>query len=85
MKTGVRGRLVERDPWFDRLTILSEAEGESRELAEDQVILDPPPKAAGDDKLRHSLWKVGNVKGCHSSTLRKAGHPGMFCKPSGPI
>jgi hypothetical protein len=30
-----------RDPWFDKLTILSEAEGESRKVEEDQVILDP--------------------------------------------
>ncbi|MGD9077053.1 MAG: hypothetical protein PVJ69_17675 [Desulfobacteraceae bacterium] len=30
-----------RDPWFDRLTTLSEAEGESRKPAENQIILDP--------------------------------------------
>ena len=30
-----------RDPWFDRLTTLSEVEGESRKVAENQIILDP--------------------------------------------
>ena len=32
---------VVRDPWFDRLTILSEVEGESGKLTENQIILDP--------------------------------------------
>jgi hypothetical protein len=53
-----------RDPWFDRpfdkltvlsevegLTTLSEVEGESRKISENQIILDPPPLSAGDDKL----------------------------------
>jgi hypothetical protein len=39
-----------RDPWFDTLTTLSEVEGESRKMPENQTILDPPPKAAGDDE-----------------------------------
>jgi hypothetical protein len=29
------------DPWFDKLTTLSEVEGESRKLVENQTILDP--------------------------------------------
>jgi hypothetical protein len=45
----------ERDPWFDRLTTLSEAEGESSEVAEDRNILDPPLKLAGDNELQHNL------------------------------
>jgi hypothetical protein len=32
---------VKRDPWFDRLTTLSEVEGESRKRGENQIILDP--------------------------------------------
>ncbi|MGD9031576.1 MAG: hypothetical protein PVJ69_15730 [Desulfobacteraceae bacterium] len=32
---------VGRDPWFDRLTTLSEVEGESRKIREAQIILDP--------------------------------------------
>ena len=30
-----------RDPWFGRLTTLSEVEGESRKVAQNQNILDP--------------------------------------------
>jgi hypothetical protein len=37
----VRGGLVGRDPWFDRLTTLSEVEGQSRKVTDDQIILDP--------------------------------------------
>ena len=51
---------VERDPWFDKLTTLSEVEGESRELAENQIILDLPPTPAGDDELQHGLRWEGN-------------------------
>jgi hypothetical protein len=51
----VSSRWVERDPWFDRpfdkLTVLSQVEGGSRNVLESQIILDPPPKAAGDDEL----------------------------------
>ena len=36
-----------RDPWFNTLTTLSEVEGESRKVAENQIILDPPPLSAG--------------------------------------
>ena len=32
---------VGRDPWFDRLTTLSEVEGESREAVGNRIILDP--------------------------------------------
>jgi hypothetical protein len=32
---------VQRDPWSDTLTTLSEVEGESSKLAGNQVILDP--------------------------------------------
>jgi hypothetical protein len=46
-----------RDPWFDRLTTLSEVEGESRKIAEQKIILDPLPKAAGDDQSGHSLFR----------------------------
>jgi hypothetical protein len=46
---------VGRDLWFDKLTTLSEVEGESRKTAENQIILDLPPLLAGDDELRHSL------------------------------
>jgi hypothetical protein len=42
---------VGRDPWFDGLTTLSEAEGESRKIKKNQIILDPPPLSAGDDEL----------------------------------
>ncbi len=53
---------VGRDPWFDRLTTLSEVEGESRKIAENQMILDLPPTSAGDDELRHSLgWRRASV------------------------
>jgi len=41
----------ERDPWFDRLTTLSEVEGKSRKLKENQTILDLPPTSPGDDEL----------------------------------
>jgi len=30
-----------RDPWFDRLTTLSEVEGESRNLVVNRIVLDP--------------------------------------------
>ena len=30
-----------RDPWFDMLTTLSEVEGESSKVMEDQMTLDP--------------------------------------------
>ena len=56
-----------RDPWFDRpfdrltalskvegLTALSKVEGESRKVARNQIILDPPSTSAGDDELRRS-------------------------------
>ena len=45
MKTGIRAKLLGRDPWFGGLTTLSGVEGESREMAENQIILDPgsPP------------------------------------------
>jgi hypothetical protein len=47
---------VERDPWFDKLTTLSEVEGDSRKLPGNQVILDPgshpaPWDLAGMTKL----------------------------------
>jgi hypothetical protein len=38
-----------RDPWFDRLTTLSEVEGESRKLLENQTILDPGSHPAPRD------------------------------------
>ena len=41
-----------RDPWFDKLTTLSEVEGESSKLVDKQTILDPPPPSAGDDEFR---------------------------------
>jgi hypothetical protein len=37
------------DPWFDMLTTLSEVEGESRKVAENQVILDPGSHPAPRD------------------------------------
>jgi hypothetical protein len=45
---------------FEKAVIPGEPEDfgrdpESRELLKNQTILDPPPKAAGDDELRHSL------------------------------
>jgi hypothetical protein len=43
-----------RDPWFDRLTTLSEVEGESRKLGGNQIALDPPPPLAGDHELQAS-------------------------------
>jgi hypothetical protein len=42
---------LERDPWFDRLTTLSEVEGESRKLVANRTVLDPPPTPAGDDEI----------------------------------
>ena len=48
-----------RDPWFDRLTTLSEAEGESRKVAENQIVLDLPPISAGDDEFLHVLQQGG--------------------------
>jgi hypothetical protein len=39
----------ERDAWFDRLTTLSEVEGESRKLAENQIVLDPGSHPAPRD------------------------------------
>ena len=49
----IPGELIEvvRDPWFDKLTTLSEVEGESRKLSENQIILDLPPTSAGDDEM----------------------------------
>jgi hypothetical protein len=38
-----------RDPWFDRLTTLSEVEGESRELKLLQLFLDPGSRPAMRD------------------------------------
>jgi hypothetical protein len=38
-------RFAGRDPWFDRLTTLSEVEGESSE----------------SDGLRHSFWREGII------------------------
>jgi hypothetical protein len=40
---------VGRDPWFDRLTTLSEVEGESRKIAENKIILDPGSHPAPRD------------------------------------
>ena len=45
----------ERDPRFDGLTALSEVEGESRKLSENQIIPDPLPTLAGDDALGDSF------------------------------
>ena len=66
-----------RDPWFDILTTLSEVdpstklrvdaeqsgsiEGESRKIRRNQIILDLPPKAAGDDELRPSREGGGGI------------------------
>ena len=38
-----------RDPWFDRLTTLSEVEGESRKIVSYQIILDPGSHPAPRD------------------------------------
>jgi len=38
-----------RDPWFDRLTTLSEVEGESRKIVGNQIILDPGSHPASRD------------------------------------
>ena len=39
-------RFAERDPWFDRLTTLSEVEGESRKLLSSHLFLDPGSRPA---------------------------------------
>jgi hypothetical protein len=75
---------VGRDPWFDRLTTLSEVEGESRKIAQNQIILDLPPKAAGDDKSGHRLRLQGRVEldwaFCHSFPYAiRMGHMRGLC------
>jgi hypothetical protein len=45
-----------RDPWFDRLTTLSEVEGESRRFAEHQIILDPGSHPALRDLAGMTEW-----------------------------
>jgi len=45
-----------RDPWFDRLTTLSEVEGESRKFAENQNILDPGSHPAPLDLAGMTNW-----------------------------
>ena len=44
-------------PWFDRLTVLSRVEGESRKRVENKTILDPPTPLAGDDELPNALCR----------------------------
>jgi hypothetical protein len=39
-------RFAERSPWFDRLTTLSEVEGESRKLLASHLFLDPGSHSA---------------------------------------
>ncbi len=56
-----------RDPGFGKLTTLSRVEGESREVAENQIILDPPPLSAGDHELRHSISESGFLTIFHFS------------------
>jgi hypothetical protein len=60
-----QGRLVGRDP-------------ESREVADNQIILDTPPLLAGDDELEHSL-----LGGRQRGGLRKT--PNRFLTRSGDI
>jgi len=45
-----------RDPWFDRLTTLSEVEGESSKTAENQIILDPGSHPAPRDLAGMTNW-----------------------------
>jgi hypothetical protein len=40
------------------LSNVEASEGESSKLSENQIILDLPPKAAGDDKMRQNFWLV---------------------------
>jgi hypothetical protein len=57
-----------RDPWFDRLTTLSKVEGESRNIAENQNILDPGSHPAPRD--------LAGMTNCE--TLSRQGAPGRF-------
>jgi hypothetical protein len=50
---------IRNSKWFDRLTTLSEVEGESRKVAENQVILDPGSHPAARDLAGMTNWDQG--------------------------
>jgi hypothetical protein len=54
---------VGRDPWFDRLTTLSEVEGESRKIGENQIILDPGSRPAP--------WDLAGMTNCNTVSGRR--------------
>jgi hypothetical protein len=49
--------LMGRDPWFERLTTLSEVEGESRKIGRNQIIVDPGSRPARQD-LAGMTWPL---------------------------
>jgi hypothetical protein len=62
---------VGRDPWFDRLTTLSEVEGESRKIGENQIILDPGSRPAPWDLA--GMTNCNTVSGGPSSAVARYG------------
>jgi hypothetical protein len=54
------GQACGRDPWFDRLTTLSEVEGESRKVAENQILLDPGSHPAPRDLAGMTKWDTAS-------------------------
>ena len=54
---------VERDPWFDMLTTLSEVEGESRKLSGNQLILDPGSHPAPQDLAGMTYYDTASLWG----------------------
>ncbi len=64
---------VGRDPWLDRLTTLSEAEGESRKIAGTRIILDPGSHPAPRD--------LAGITNCHTASsvgTKREGRQGHF-------
>jgi hypothetical protein len=58
------------DKPFDSLTVDAERgrsiEGDSRKIAENQIVLDPPPRSVGDEEMRHCL-KGGGITDCDTA------------------
>jgi hypothetical protein len=70
---------VGRDPWFDRLTTLSEVEGESRKISENKIILDPGSHPAPRDLA--GMTNCGAVSDREGFTR----HSSMAGRPQSPF